>query len=336
MKIAVVSRKNSFTKYWIAYLNEKEIAFAYVDPYEQNAVSKLKDFDFLFWHVSHFHDRDVLQAKSIIDQLNGKVETFPNIDEMEYFDNKIDQIKRFEREHIKYPKTIISYSQREAEQSIKHFDFPFVAKLKKGAGSDNVWLIKNKEEAFNYIEKAFSSGFPVFNSQKYINKRLLKSKEQKNIIEGLKGVKGLLKNRWVTRRQPNEKGYTFFQEFIPNEGYDIRVVVIRQQKAFSARRDARPDGWTASGSGIASYPNEKQDTKYIKEAFSISEKLNSRCIAIDFVRDRNKDEIFAIEISPFYASYSMEPCTGYWDKSLNWHWDERDPQWFLMQETINS
>lgn len=336
MKIGVVHRKNSFSKHWIKYLKESDIVFSKIDPFAPDAMKEMARLDYLFWHIDHFDPDDALKGPEIIEQLESKVHTFPNQKELEYFDNKIRQIELFEKLKIKHPTTHIDLSREAAISSSEMIDFPFVAKLKKGAGSDNVWLIKNKKQALAHIERSFSSGFSIFNQRKYLRRRMQDAKSQKSITEGIKGIRGVLKNKHAAGHHPKEKGYTFFQRFIPNDGYDIRVVVIGQNKAFSARRDAKKGDWTASGSGIASYPNETQDIDIIKVSFSISEKLNARCVAIDFIKDKTTNEIFAIEISPFYASYSMRPCTGYWDNRLNWHVNERDPQWFLVEDILSS
>mgnify|MGYP001181427508 CR=1 FL=1 len=335
MKVGIVNRKNSFSKHWLHYLQSHEMKYVEVAPSTEN-IEELKELDFLFWHVDHFDHSDFNSSSFIIKELEEHVCTFPSTSELSYFDNKICQIKLFENSGITYPKTEISTSKSKAIQSIGKFEFPFVAKLKRGAGSDNVWLIQNEDQALEFIKQSFSTGFSIFNHKKYLQKRMSKAKSSKSITSGLKGLGGMMKNKRSAKKHPREKGYTLFQEYVPNNGFDIRVVVINGKMAFSAKRHANEGDWTASGSGIATYPDNKIDTDYIRNAFSIANKLNSRCIAIDFIRNKNTGDIFTIEISPFYASYSMEPCSGYWDNRLVWHSDNRDPQWFLMEKILTT
>lgn len=334
MKIGIVNRPNSFAKHWKAYLKDVALQFTTINPHAVDSINELRQLDYLFWHLDHFDSKDANEASHIIRALQNDVVTFPNCDELDYFDNKIRQIELFKENNIKHPLTQVSATKEDSIHHIESLRYPFVAKLKKGAGSDNVWLIRNKDQAQKHIEKSFTSGFSVFNSKRYLKKRFRNAKERTSLKEGISGIVGMIRNKKTARQHDREIGYTFFQEYIPNEGYDIRTVVINQEKVFSARRDAREDGWTASGSGIASYPNEHLEKDYIERSFEIAEKLHARCIAIDFIRHKHTKEIFAIEISPLYASYSMEPCTGYWDKKLNWHCDSRDPQWFLMDNVL--
>lgn len=331
MKVALVHSENSFCKEWITYLNSHGINYFEVEPYANDVIQKILKADYFFWHFDHLDYKDALCARQIIFSVQNKVKCFPNLNECFYFDDKIGQKHILESLKVPVPQTRIFYDKKSAECFINKAVFPLVAKLRKGAGSSNVWLLKNKADAKNYIKRAFDKGFTVFNKKDYLNARY----KRQGISGNIKGRVKILHNK-KTSYFPREMGYTLFQQYIKNEGFDIRIVVINNEKAFSAKRYAQEDGWTASGSGIATYPNESLDTAYVKQAFFIAEQLNTRCVAIDFIKQRETAKIFTVEISPLYASYSMKPCTGYWDHHLNWHNDNRDPQWFLIDKMINN
>lgn len=332
MKVALVYKENTFADEWLKYLKENSIEYFQVDPYANDVIDKISKADYFFWHFDHFDYKDVLCAKSIINSLEGKVKCFPNLKECFYFNDKLSQKYLLEAHQIQIPETSVFYDKEKAKNFASKTKFPVVAKLRKGAGSSNVWLLKNKKEAADFINKSFGKGFSVFNTTKYLQTRFQTTKQNESKLQSrLKGIRGVMINKKTAALQSKEKGYVLFQAYVPNDGFDIRVVVINKNKAFSARRDVKENDWAASGSGIASYSNEKLDPAYIKDAFEIADKLDTRCIAIDFVRDKNSNVIYTVEVSVFYAFYSMRPAGGYWDRNLEWNEDDRDPQWFLIE-----
>ena len=81
-----------------------------------------------------------------------------------------------------------------------------------------------------------------------------------------------------------EKGYVYFQEFIPRNEYDVRVIVVNQ-KAFAIKRLVRTNDFRASGSGEILYGKENFDKNTIYTAITLADKLKTQCCAFDFVFD---------------------------------------------------
>jgi hypothetical protein len=90
-----------------------------------------------------------------------------------------------------------------------------------------------------------------------------------------------------------EINYLYFQEFIPNNDSDTRIIVI-DGKAFGIKRMNRKNDFRASGSGFILYEKEHIDIILVKTAFDIHKKLNAQCIAYDFVYD---DEPCTVDLS---------------------------------------
>ena len=82
----------------------------------------------------------------------------------------------------------------------------------------------------------------------------------------------------------NEKGYVYFQDFVPGNEYDTRLVVIGD-RCFGVRRYCRKGDFRASGSGIKVYDPELIDKKCIQIAFEVANKLNTQSVALDFILD---------------------------------------------------
>ncbi len=73
--------------------------------------------------------------------------------------DKIGQKYLFEAIDAPFIKTDVFYTKEEALKWVEHTIFPKIFKLRGGAASTNVKLIRSKEEAKEYIEIAFGDGF---------------------------------------------------------------------------------------------------------------------------------------------------------------------------------
>src|SRR5690606_34679171 len=99
-------------------------------------------------------------------------------------------------------------------------------------GAANVKLVKSYSQAISLINKAFGRGFAQFNRIGYFNERLSKYKKGKDTLLGvLKGFARIFIIPEFAKHQPVEKGYIYFQEFIPNNDFDTRVVIINGEVA---------------------------------------------------------------------------------------------------------
>src|SRR5690606_18970723 len=135
------------------------------------------------------------------------------------------------------------------------------------------------------------------------------------------------------KQQCNEKGYVYFQEFIANDGYDIRVVVVNN-KAIALKRLVRENDFRASGSGNLVFENEKIDIRYIKLAFKTAEKLKLQSLAVDLIHSK-KDEIFIVELSYGFPMHNfLDGANGFWDSSLNWHEGDFNPQEWMIDSLV--
>lgn len=108
------------------------------------------------------------------------------------------------------------------------------------------------------------------------------------------------------------KGYVYFQDFIPNNDTDTRIVVIGD-KIIGERRGVRNGDFRASGSHILLPDASKVDMRCVQLAYNVSKKLGLQIGVFDFVHD--KDNPLLVEVS-----YGTDPdyteCEGYWNERL--------------------
>lgn len=336
MKIAIADRKGSFSDYWIKYCEEHSIPYKVVNPYDTDIVEQVSDCDAFMWHHHHASFSDTLFAKQLLFSLEqaGKI-VFPNFRTGWHFDDKLGQKYLFESLGIQAAKSWAFYDKKSAYKWIETTDFPKVFKLRGGAGSANVRLARNKRQAKAFVRKALRRGFASSNP-------LFSAKTQwQNFVKGQGRFYDVAKYIGLYlfprlnggRRMPRQKGYAYFQEFIPNDGFDLRVIVIGN-KAFAIRRETRQDDFRASGSGEISYERELFNEQLIQSVFEINQRIMSQCLALDFVKDMKTGQLYAVEISYGYSVDGYLKCPGYWTNDLSWHEEHFDSCGWMVEEVM--
>lgn len=319
MKIAIHQSTGGFSDRWIEYCKQKGLDYKIVNAYDSNIVEQVKDCDAFMWHHSHGDYRDVLFAKQLIFSLETiGIKCFPNYHTTWHFDDKVGQKYLLEAIGAPLVPSYVFYTKKEALEWISKTTFPKVFKLRGGAGAANVMLAHTAEEARKFAKKAFGRGFSQFDRAGYLKERYRKWYEGKDSFTGvLKGIGRLFIITDFAKMHGREKGYAYFQDFIPNNTYDIRVCVVGNH-AFALKRMTRKGDFRASGSGNIIYDKSQIDEKCVRIAFDVNKKLNTQSIAYDFVFDAdNQPKI--VEISYGYAVNAYDSCEGYWTEDMQWH-----------------
>ena len=218
----------------------------------------------------------------------------------------------------------VFYTKKEALDWISRTSFPKVFKLRGGAGAANVMLAHTAREARKLVRKSFGRGFSQFDRAGYLKERYRKWREGKDSFVGvLKGVGRLFVITDFAKMHGREKGYAYFQEFIPNNEFDTRLVVIGGERALCERRYCRKGDFRASGSGHFEYV--EADRKVLEIAFQVAQKLKLQTVAFDFIYDKEKPLI--VEISYGFGTKGISHCPGYYTSDLQWH-DEPEPNFY--------
>lgn len=320
MKIAIHHTSGSFSDRWIEYCKEKGIFYKIVDAYSSDIVRQVSDCDAFMWHHHHANYKDVLFAKQLLYSLQvaGK-RVFPDFNTVWHFDDKVGQKYLLEAVDAPLVPSYVFYTKREALDWIEKTDFPKVFKLRGGAGASNVKLAKTKSDAVRLVNKAFGKGFPQFDRAAYLKERYGKWRSGKDTFLGVcKGLARLFIPTEFSKMHAREKGYAYFQEFIPGNKFDIRIVVIGYDKAFGLKRLVRKGDFRASGSGNIVYDRAGIDERCVQISFDIARKLRTQSLALDFVFDEENNPLI-VEISYGYSIKAYYKCEGYWTDDMAWH-----------------
>lgn len=332
MKIAIHHTKNSFSDHWIQYCEINKIQYGIVNCYDSDIIQQLEEYDTLLWHFNDSNYKDALFAKQLLFSLEqaGK-KVYPDSNSCWHFDDKLGQKYLLESIGAPFVNTHVFYDKKTALNWVETADFPKVFKLRGGVSGANVSLAKTKGEAKKKIKKAFGKGFSQFNGIGHFKDRLQRFKSGKDSWTNLlKAFGRIFIHPEYAKMHPREKGYVYFQDFIPDNSFDIRVIVVGN-KAAAERRMVRKNDFRASGSGEFDYKNI--DIKVIKTAFKVAKDLKTQSIAFDFVINEQNEPVL-IEMSYGFGTKGISQAPGYWDDEFNWHQAEVRPADWIIDDLI--
>ena len=334
MKVAIHYNANSFSDRWIDYCISNSIDYKIVNAFDSDIIEQLKGYDVFLWHHHHSKYKDVLAANKILFALDhAGIKVFPDFKTGWHFDDKVAQKYLLEAINAPLVPSYIFFDKEEAKEWIRKTKFPKVFKLKGGAGSANVKLVKNEREAIKIINKAFGSGFAQFDPLVHLKENLRKYNiGQVGFLVVLKSIARILITTEFSKKQPPEKGYVYFQDFIPNLDSDIRIQVIGN-RICGLKRFVRENDFRASGSGNFIEFNEKNiDKNILKIAIETKKKLQSQCLTLDFIY--KDEEPLIVELSYGFPTNFYDKCIGYWDENLVWHQESFNPQTWIIESLI--
>lgn len=279
--------------------------------------------------------KDTLMAKSLLFALeHAGAKVFPDFKTNWHFDDKVGQKYLLEALSIEERiDTWVFYSRIDAMNWADRATFPKVFKLRGGAGSQNVRLVKSRPKAMALIRQAFGRGFATYDAWGSLKERLRKYALGKSDWKDI--IKGFVRILWppaYARIRGREKGYIYFQEFIPNNDFDIRVIVI-DNKAFALKRIVRAGDFRASGSGIFKVDRHEFREDTIRVAFELNDRLKTQCVAFDFVYDK-AGTARVIEINYGFWPGGYDDCPGFWDSQMNWHAGKFNPYGWMIEALL--
>jgi len=318
----------SYSDKWAKFLQNRKIEIKWINLYEQNAMHQVKNCDGVMWRHRHTQ-KDRLKAYKILHTIERylKIPVFPTHDTAWHYDDKIAQFYIFKALNVPMPDTWVFWNQEDAKKWAEETRYPKIFKLASGASAENVRKITQSQEAINIICLMFQRG--IFSGG--LNLGLRKESMLSRIQQACK----LMLNENKKFRMANsgifEKGYAYFQEFIPDNEYDTRIVVIGN-RAFGYRRYNRPNDFRASGSGIRDFNPEGVRKDCLKVAFETARKLNAQTVGFDFLMKQNKPVV--TEITYAFTDWPVSKCPGHWTEDLEWATGSMWPQEAQVEDFI--
>jgi glutathione synthase/RimK-type ligase-like ATP-grasp enzyme len=299
-------------------------------------MNQLREASALLWHINHGAATDLLMGRHVLNaaELLGLV-VFPDWATQWHFDDKIAQKYMLEAIEAPLIPSYVFFDLKSACDWIDNTSFPKVFKLRRGSGSRNVRLVRTSGEARRLARKAFGVGYRPSGALlgSVSSWKVQKARREGRLWEFLRGVPRKARNRLVLDFMlGRERGYVYFQEFIPNNQFDTRVTVIGH-RGFIFHRRVRTGDFRASGSGQIVYGREATDPECLRSAFQVARRIGAQSMAFDFVQGTGgRPQI--LEVSFGFASKPVYDCGGFWDLGLHWHESPIWPEHAILEDVL--
>ncbi len=333
-KIAICPRNTSFTDRWIPYCQSVDIPCKIVDCDDNDIIAQMEDCDGLMWHWSHTDPRALQYARQLTYSLEaaGK-RVFPDSKTCWHFDDKVGQKYLLEAIEAPLVPSYVFYDATKALEWAQDTSYPKVFKLRNGAGSSNVRLVRSFGQARMLIKRAFGRGFsPIGRTSVFMDKwrNFKSSPSQTGLINLGKSAVRLLVRSYTERVLQRQIGYAYFQDYVPDSTFDIRVIVIGDM-AFALKRLIRPDDFRASGSGRIVYTAEEIPRECLQISYELTRILGAQIVCYDYVQTPQGQWVI-LEISYGFVKEVYDACEGYWTKDLVHHPGTIHPQQAMVDQ----
>jgi len=256
----------SWTKH-VRFCENNSIPCVVYSIRDHDWLEKAEEFDVIIGFTScSSYDLDEIRYKYFILETVLKKACYPSFQNMLLYENKFLEAELSRIYNFPYITTYVSFDKKDAHSLITNLEFPIVSKIVPSSGSLGVELIRTPEEAKKLIRQAFSQN-----------------------------------GRKIHIVYARQKNYIYFQEYIPNDGYDIRVIVVGNF-VFGFYRKAPKGDFRASGMHLEemrSLPDEA-----IKIARNVYKKINSPLLAVDMVHGLDGN-FYINEFSPIFEMSTL-------------------------------
>lgn len=192
--VGLVKSEKGNTAYWPKFerfLKNNYIPYKELNIKRSDFIQETKDLNIIIWRTpSSYADQWEAEDKVFLleDYLNKTV--LPSKNALWFYENKVRVQWLLEINQLPTIKTFISYSKDETREFIEKRQYPFISKDKTSSASEGLCLIKNKRQAIKLWRKVFYKGLKLNNTY------------------------------------GKQKNYVLFQEFVPNNGFNLRVIII--------------------------------------------------------------------------------------------------------------
>jgi hypothetical protein len=234
------------------------------------------------------------------------------------------------------PSFVFYEKEKALEWANEMNNYPKVFKLRGGAGSQNVKLVNDKKAAVALINRAFDKGFSLVDRSAWLKQAIWIYRRDgglKNFMRIIKSILSLPGSTLNERLLPLQKGYAYFQDFVPGNTYDDRLIVIGN-RCFCVRRHCRKNDFRASGSGVKSYDHHLFPKESIQIAYDVAERIRSQSATLDFIYDESRRPLICEISYGFITGSFYDDCDGLFDREIIWHAEKVNPQYFIMEDFI--
>ncbi len=256
-----------WTKYR-RFLEHNGFEYGIYNLHAHDWLEKVQGYDVIIGMPSSefWHLEETRRKYRFIQAHFGKT-TYPSPEHAALYEDKELEACLAEICGMPFAKTYVSHDRNDAHCLVDTLTYPVVSKTFPASGSIGVELVRNRQAAHRLVEQAFSSTGR--------------------------------KSHMVALRQKN---YIYLQEYIPSDGYDLRVIVVGN-RLFGNYRKAPEGDFRASGMYLGEFRALPEEAMRI--ALQVNAFVKSPAMAVDMLH--SPDGAYRIiEMSPITQVQNSE------------------------------
>lgn len=312
----------SWSHAWLAFCERDAIDHDFIAWREPGALARMLECDAVVWHFSHYSRAEMNFARSFLYAAKqAGLAVYPDFPDAWHFDDKIAQSLLYEAIGAQIPKAHCFFDMKTLEAwASARTEFPVVAKLKAGSGSQSVKLLHSREEVLVY-GKAMLKGKGLSSTPSLAFKAASNLKSAggvKQVIARAKRAPEFLFTLYNSRQMGRESGYVYLQDFVPNDGFDLKVVTIGDKLSFLGRH-VRVGDFRASGGGGLFFDRDAMTPELIACAFEVADKMGSLCTGFDFAVNNETGVPVILEVSYGFSHTALLEAGGHFDRAGAWN-----------------
>jgi glutathione synthase/RimK-type ligase-like ATP-grasp enzyme len=244
------------------FLKNNKIAYDYFDIHSSSWNKDAAKFNVIIWRPmsSPWSLEEAREKIYVLEKYLNKL-VYPSYAEIMFYENKILQYHNLKNEGFPVIETFISFDYDEVLDWIQKAQYPFVSKINMGSASQGVTLVRNKKQAKRFAESIFRVGKATY---------------------------------WPFLKQKN---YVYFQKYLENDGFDLRVIIVDENHIFGYYREIPKGEFRASGMGLV--VKKELPKEAVRIALDATKKLKFTNLSVDFLQSSMDDKFYIIEASNF-------------------------------------
>lgn len=213
-------------------------------------IERARPFDAIVGLVSNDtnHLEEAQVKFHVLETRLGK-KCYPTAAQADLYENKRLEAYIAEVYGLPFAKTHVSHSEEDALAMLENVRYPLVSKVSQSSGSMGVEIVRTPRKARRVVRQAFSRN-----------------------------------GRRVYVPWFRQKDYVYFQEYVPNDGYDVRVILVGN-RAFGYYRKVLRGDFRASG--MSTVKRRGVPDEAIRVAREVQRHVQSPQLVVDMVRGRD-------------------------------------------------
>ncbi|WP_353158693.1 hypothetical protein [Myroides odoratus] len=294
--------KRAYFPKYERFLKNNKIQYEFYNILKSNWLEEAKKFDLIIWHTASDPSTQKIAKNKlyVLDKILNKT-CLPSYDEIWGYEDKVNAHYFYKAHNLPEIPTFVSHDKQDVIAFLNQTKYPIISKLTTGSASFGVEKMNNKEEAMRLVNKVFSD-------------------------------KGL-KTYFPFERQ---KDYVYFQQFIADATFDLRIITIGN-KALGYYRYPNEGDFRASGAG--NYEKKEIPSAALDLAFQVKELYGATCLATDLLYSEKTKQYYIIESSIFIGvdtpkQLEINGVAGYYERTAKGEYQFKEGKYWIQELTL--